>query len=116
MSDNDWLKELKVGDPVYIYTSGTIGDSYRLTTVKKITPKGAIRVENGDLYKNGTYSVSGSWTWYYLKQWSPELQKELYDKKILSTKRYKIRETDWYKVSSENINKIHDLLHPTEAK
>ena len=109
MDDDGWIKELKEGDKVYTHVSRTMGSSYTLTTVKKITPKGHVRVANGDLYKGGTYS-SESWTYYKLVKYTPALEKNIADTKKYNTRKMRLRETNWHDVSIEKVNKIYKIL------
>ena len=56
----EWLKSLKEGDEVMVVSSQSFhGKSYKILTVKKITPKGRIRLSNDLLLsENGFYRNS----------------------------------------------------------
>ena len=97
------------GDKVYTHVNRAVGSSYTLTTVKKITPKGHVRIANGDLYKGGSYS-SGSWNFYKLVQYTPELEQDIADTKKYNTLKMRLRETNWHEVSIEKVNKIYEIL------
>ena len=110
MSDNDWIKELKRGDKVYTYISQYGTERYNLTKVKKVTPKGFIRVENDDLFRDGVRRTD-DWTRYQLKKWTPELETKLNNKKILENRMYKLKNVDWSNVEISKINRIYEMLY-----
>ena len=83
MTDNDWIKELKVGDKVFVGHR----DYYEVSVVEKITPTGFIKV-NENLYNENGYLRGGDvWTRTHLIRWSQEeegkLRREKYIKAVL---------------------------------
>ena len=71
MNNNDWLKNLKVGDLVLTATSSN--PSVGRAKVYEITPTGLIRV-NGELYSGTTGRKRGSakWLWSYIEEYQEE--------------------------------------------
>ena len=60
----EWLSNLKAGDKVANkhYNPWRDGSYYEIYTVKKITPTGKIRLDNGVLlYSNGRYYPRDAW-------------------------------------------------------
>lgn len=81
MINNDWLKELKVGDKV------VVNNRYRkiLTTVIKITPKGFIKTENGFQFNSdGTQRSSNIWDSATLLQFTDEVMLEFKKNKLVN--------------------------------
>lgn len=75
MSD-EWISNLKAGDKVYSRGTGMAIDIYTLHTVKRITSKGAVRLDDDILYKEEIhYAPFGGSS--VLVQWTPELEAEL---------------------------------------
>lgn len=62
LTNQEWLKSLKEGDQV-AYDNSRLGTKrYVITTVKKITPKGMIRTDDGYLFNSdGYYRSSDFW-------------------------------------------------------
>lgn len=79
MADYDWIKDLKVGDKVFVWNSNYCETLF----VEKITPTGLIKV-NGNLYNENGY-LRGSDIWYrpQLIQWSQEKEDELRREKYI---------------------------------
>lgn len=109
MSKNDWIKELKEGDKVYTQGGGFSTNTLTLTTVKKITPKGHVRIENGTLYRNGSHRVD-SWTHYNLVQHTPELELKLKAKVHYSHMCHSINAQDMRGKSLDQVQRIYDIL------
>lgn len=111
----EWIKELKEGDKVYSH-GGRLGNrQYSLRTVKKITPKGHVRLDDDDLYRNGYHSID-SWGGYYLKQYTPELEQRLAQARHVSKMQYTINNMDMRKISTDKLQRIWDILKEDEAK
>ena len=107
--DTEWIKELKEGDKVYSY-GGRLGNRQRsLHTVKKITPKGHIRLDDDDLYMDG-YHRMDAWGGYYLKQYTPELEQKLAQAAHISKMQYTINNMDMRKISTDKLQRIWDIL------
>ena len=106
----EWIKELKEGDKVYSYGGGLGGGNYSIKTVKKVTPKGHIRLDDDDLYRDGYYRVD-SWHGYYLKQHTPELEQTLAEAAHISKMQYTINYMDMRKISTDKLQRIWDILN-----
>ena len=74
MSD-EWIKDLKTGDKVYV-RSGMRRDNLHRTTVKRITPKGHVRTENDTLFRDGSRRID-SWNSETLVEWTQEIEDKL---------------------------------------
>lgn len=116
MSDfnrEEWLKSLKPGDKVasrvvlgYVWSdsNSVYNDTYEILEVKKITPKGYIRLSNNILLsENGTYHKYD--TWYHSTSYNIEpITKEILDKVSLFKE---FREQG--RILLKNIDKINKL-------
>ncbi len=102
--NEEWLKNLKVGDSVFV-----VGIAYKsLETVQKVTPKGRI-VVNNTLYTDGA-NLSNAWNIRRLKEATESAVKlykrERFVRNVFSKLRGTIAMT--YKQAKE-INKILNL-------
>ena len=113
MGDNNWLKALKAGDKVYVISNGLSGGQYRLNTVQKVTSTGRIRV-NGVLYRDGCYNAPGGWSGSKLEQHTPELENRFKTEAQLRHMCYEIKNVDVFKLSSDKVKKIYDIIKATE--
>lgn len=98
-----FLKLLKPGDKVIIKSStGGFSHSFNVGFVKKITPKGRIRIENGNLFKDGICRV-GDYFYQYLLEYKDgeviRLRKE---------ENKKWEENSWIYGSKKKEEKIHE--------
>lgn len=66
--DNEWIKELKVGDNVFV--CGRLGKSLR--KVQRITPVGRIVIDNIQYNPSGRERTSDKWTIRFLEQATEE--------------------------------------------
>lgn len=102
--NEEWLKNLKVGDRVFVV--GNSGKSLR--TVQRITPKGRIVVDN-TLYTDGA-NCSNEWDIRHLKEATESevklYKREMFVRNVFSKLRVTIAMT--YKQAKE-INKILNL-------
>lgn len=105
--DNNWIKKLKKGDKIYICSDKFLSNIITLTTVKKVTAKGYIRVENGDLYYNGNCKID-TWTQYFLKQYNPEIEAH-YNHMCCS-----INFQDMLSKPYDKVKRIFDILNEVE--
>lgn len=70
-----WLKELKVGDEVFVVQSRGVWGSYTtISQVQKITPTGKINVDGVQFSPNGSNYGSSNSLW--LKELTPESKEE----------------------------------------
>ena len=113
MSDNNWIKELKEGDKVYTRGGGFQRDALTLAIVKKVTSKGHIRLENGNLYHNGSHRVD-SWTHYDLVQHTPELEAKLKAEAHYNHMCYSINAQDMRGKPVDQVQRIYDILNEVE--
>lgn len=113
MSD-EWMKELKTGDKVYVASSGLASTKgYSLTTVKNITPKGHVRTETGSLFRNGTCKTGG-WSWVDLVQWTQELEDNLKAEAHFNQLAHSINAIDARTLTPEQVQKIYDIIKEVE--
>lgn len=71
-----WLKELKVGDEVFLIQQGrgVWGSHTTISQVQKITPTGKINVDGVQFSPDGSYYGSSNSLW--LKELTPESKEE----------------------------------------
>ena len=100
----DWIKNLKVGDLVFVnYRFGTY-----LRKVEKITPKGNIKV-NGVLFNSSGHERGGDiWNKGCLSEATPEAIKSFREKQIIKHAITLMRETK--KITLEQAEKIIKVL------
>ena len=85
-----FVKSLKVGDTVCIFTDTRGTQRFAKATVERITPKGAFRIREvgGDSILNfdahGTRRSGGSWGWYdILEPWTSEVDAHLARRRLV---------------------------------
>ncbi|OZB90082.1 hypothetical protein [Paenibacillus sp. XY044] len=98
----EWLKSLKVGDEVS-YSTRWRGDV--ITKIKKITPKGWIKTEDGRTFING-YSKLDNWEGIFLYPVTEELKAKLYYIALFN----KVSKTNWNEVELDKIEQIAGIL------
>lgn len=113
MSNTDWLKDLKEGYKVFVDCSRYGGTNLNLTTVKKITPKGHIRTQNGKLFKNGSHRID-SYNDDTLKQWTQEREDNLRAKAYFNKLAHAINAVDARTLTPEQVQKIYDIIKANE--
>lgn len=109
MEDNEWLKTLKVGDKVFV-RHGYDSKNMSIRTVKKITPKKNIRLNNDLLFKNGECKQS-VWSSDYLIKYSDEKMDEIYDMRAHHARRQKLMNVKWQNISDELIDAVYDRVY-----
>lgn len=109
MSDYEWTKNLKPGDKVYVQ-SGYIGEYLKIHTVKNITPKGKVRLDNGKLFTDGFRRVEGYASNEFLVKWTQELEDRIKFNDMINKKRKDLRSVNWSLISQVLIDQIHDLV------
>ena len=112
MSD-EWIKELKADDKVYVKSSGIGRGGLHLTTVKRITPKGHVRTESDNLFKDGSRRVD-SWTHEFLVEWTQELEDKLKAKAHFNQLAHSINAVDARTLTPEQVQKIFDIIKTGE--
>jgi len=96
-----WLKDLKVGDEVFIVISrGVLGNNRILTTIKKITPTG--RINAGGKQFPPTGKVYANYVFTELEQATEELISE----HINNVKKHKMVEKLNEKIQAGILNKM----------
>ena len=110
MSD-EWIKNLKVGDKVYIDSSKFGETKLSLTTVKKITPKGYVRTNdnNDSLFRNGLYRIDECARWY-LVQWTQELEDKLKAEAHFNQLAHAINAIDARTLTPDQVQKIYNVI------
>jgi len=104
MNENEWMKELRVGDKVVI--SNRNGKS--ITTIVKITPTGIIKTEKGAQFNPDGFQRGGdTWSNYSLNQLTDELQLEFKKKGLVK----KFKEIDFSKLSIEQLEQIISICN-----
>lgn len=64
MSENDWLREIKVGDEVIVHSNGWLQKGYRLCRVEEVTASGKIFVGGEAFCRDGRqYGQTRNWAW-----------------------------------------------------
>jgi len=107
---NEWIKELKAGDKVYVKTGGiSQKDVFILTTVKRITPAGTVKTELGSLFRDGCHKID-SWHKEYLVQWTQELKDELKAEAHFNQLAHSINAIDARTLTPEQVQKIYDII------
>lgn len=98
----NWLATLKVGDEV-TYRTNWRGDN--ITTIKRITPTGQIKTEDGRTFRNG-YCKINSWEGVFLRPLTQEVRERIFLRKTC----LRLVNTDWEKVSPEKLKRIVAIL------
>lgn len=105
----DWVKNLNVGDKVYINKSRFGLTELELATVKKITPNGYIRTNDDSLFRDGYYRID-SWTHWILVQWTQEIEDKLKAEAHFNYMCHTITAINLRDESVEKVQKIYDIL------
>ena len=82
---------------------------YTLSTVIKITPKGSIKIDDGNLFKNGCHNYS-AWNYDYLEPYTPELEAKLKSERHYNHMCSKITGIESRKLSKDKVQRIYDIL------
>lgn len=113
MFNDEWLKNLKVGDKVVVHY-GTGGSMRAITTVEKITPKRVISVKgwsatfNEHGFERGKHDRANAFSRASLAEATPETMNEI----RLKVRRRWLRNLDWDKVPDEVVKQACDLIKP----
>jgi len=98
----NWLTSLKVGDKV-TYRTKWHGDN--ITTIKRITPTGQIKTEDGRTFRDG-YCKIDSWEGVFLRPLTQEIKERI----LLRETYQRVVNTNWKKVSPEKLKQIVAIL------
>lgn len=99
-----WLSGLKLGNEVYVQSSGTLGTFYDITVVEKVTNKGQFQIK-GNLYNSNGERREG-WSHYSIIPVTDEIKQGIKDR----NKRYRVGKTDFSKLSQDKINRIYYVI------
>lgn len=105
----DWIKNLKPGDKVAVKWSTIHGESYSVKAVKKITPGGKVRLEDGKLFNANGSRVGEKFDWGNSTSIVP------YDQKVKDHFKVNralsvINETDFKKLGLAKLEKIIEII------
>jgi len=114
--NDEWIKALKQGDKVYTKKDGFNNSIYVLHTVKKITPKGYVRLDDDSLYLDGYRRIIDSYHKLKLVQWTPELEIELEEKAHLRIMQNMINNLDMRTQPTEVVQAIYDQIWPGKTE
>lgn len=111
MEYREWLKQLKAGDEVIIRAWNFGGSTYKKANVEKITPTGFIRV-CGILYKpqDGNSRSGNSDLLDPNDEKTIKIVNDWKKKRFVSEVMYKIRNTDYSKVTYEQALEICKIM------
>lgn len=109
MMNDEWIKDLKVGDKVYVRGGSFGGEQHTLTKVIKITPAGKIKIEGGNLFKDGLHKCD-SWHWDVLEQYTSELEAKLKTEAHYNHMCYSINAQDMRGMPLNQVQRIYDIL------
>jgi hypothetical protein len=109
MDNQEWLKNLKAGDPAAI--SGYDLDHYYSVTVKNVTPTGRITVvdKRGTETKfdsHGRQMNADRWHPNFLSPITPEMQATRRRKNLI----HQIQETKWSNLNLEQLEQVDSLV------
>jgi hypothetical protein len=109
-NDRSWVKKLVPGNIVAYNTSRFGEPRYKVVKVEKVTPTGRITTNDGLKWNNeGMYKVS-DWEIYWLSEYTPELNKQIDEKKRKNAALSKITATKFNELPVEKLEEIVKLL------
>lgn len=107
---NEWLKGLKEGDEVAYDTVRYGGErNYVIKTVKKITPTGKIRLDDGTLFdENGEHRSGSGWyrTYYRLVPLDQDVKDSIRRNQLL----YELGNVDFKKFPLDKLEEIMKII------
>lgn len=110
MNRQEWLKSLKEGDLV---ADKRYNGYYSIFKIKKITPKGSIRLETGHLLnENGEYYKFEGWssTNIYIEPLTEEIKNSIAIRKEIIDIINKIKNIDFRKLDLDKLRKIAQII------
>ena len=110
MERKEWLKSLKEGDLV---ADKRYNGYYSIFKIKKITPKGYIRLETGHLLKeNGEYYKFEDWssTSIYIEPLTEEIKNSIAIRKEIISLMKNIENIDFGKLNIDKLRKIVQII------
>lgn len=112
-----WLKELKVGDEVFLIQGRGVGGSHTtISQVQKITPTGKINVDGVQFSPDGSYygSYCGGSNSLWLKELTPENKQEyLLEKQrtsLLIKTRNALKNLNLDKMNTGELQALYDYI------
>ena len=110
MERKEWLKSLKEGDLV---ADKRYNGHYSVFKIKKITPKGYIRLETGHLLKeNGEYYKFEDWfsTRIYIEPLTEEIKNSIAIRKETISLINTIKNTDFKELNIDKLRKMVQII------
>lgn len=116
MDRKEWIKGLKKGDKV---VDKKYYGRYNIFTIKNITPKGKIRLEEKSnilLDENGRYHKFENWnsTDIFIEPYTEEIEKKMKDaqkrRELINKYQHYIKLFNEYKVSNDILKKLIKIL------
>ena len=110
MERKEWLKSLKEGDLV---ADKRYNGYYSVFKIKKITPKGGIRLETGHLLKeNGEYYKFEDWSSIsiYIEPLTEEIKNSIAIRKEIISLMNIIENIDFGKLNIDKLRKIVQII------
>jgi hypothetical protein len=118
--DNEWVKDLKVGDAVVVQGYDYGKTSYRVVSVQKVTPQ---QIHVGDkpegpltkFWKKDASQVGGSsWHRVDLVKATPELLEKVKAIKLRGGLLAELRRVNWNELSTETLQAVFALVKITK--
>ena len=109
---DEWIKELKAGDKVYV-RHGMNRDNLCRTTVKRITPKGHVRTEDDNLFRDGFRRID-PWNSETLVEWTQKIEDKLKAKAHFNQLAHSINAIDARTLTPDQVQKIFDIIKKDE--
>ena len=109
MSDNEWLKDVKVGDEVAVWHSSFGAGYYDFRKVEKVHK---VHFEvGGSKFRRDTGRQAGeSWHPAYLRQSTPELKAEVAAERRLNTLAAGMAKVNWRKIPLETLEVLNKII------
>lgn len=112
----EWFKNLKPGDEV-AYNRGKYGSiDYTITKVKKITPTGQVKTEDGLTFRNGECRVD-RFTSYILEPATKEVKEIRRRKLMIKVIQKFMQDQDFLAIiETEELQSIYDIIRDCERR
>jgi hypothetical protein len=112
-TNDEWLKELKVGDEVAVWHSSFGSGHYDFAKIEKIH-KTHFVIGSTKYRRDSGRHAGESWHPAWLRQATPELRQEIVAARRLNFLCSKLAETNWRKLPTETLEAIYNILNPKE--
>jgi len=100
--NNDWLRELKVGDNVFVHQ----GSIKFIKTVEKITPTRRMTVGT-TIYNHHGYEIGGR---KCLSQWTEDKELEIEKEKVFKSMCDFLGNVTWRYLGHDKVKQIYDMV------